>query len=103
MVIVALGELSHSVCKIACFNPTCVTPVVQGSELVITFCGGNCGIVLSVLTDRGHVQVVLGLLLHVHVRLAPRVVLEDHLAGRVSVKQDNKVAFVKYYRGRSWS
>ena len=69
--------------------------MVQGPELVITFGGGICGIVLSVLTDRGHVQVVLGLLLHVHVRLSPLVVPEDHLARRVSIKNDNKVAFVK--------
>ena len=55
---------------------------------------GLCGCVLSVHTGGDHVQVVLGALLHVHVRLPLFVVHDDRLARRVSVRNDNKVAFV---------
>ena len=80
--------------KLLVLSHLCCVQWPRGPNLSSHFGGGICGAVLSVHTGRGHVQVVLGALLQVHVRLPLFVFHDDHLARRVSVRNDNKVAFV---------
>ena len=65
--------------------------------LAVTRGSRTCGLddcVLSAHRGGDHVQVCLGALLLLHVRLPRLVVLDERLAGRVSVRNDAKIRSV---------